>query len=273
MRYLAAMTRVVSTFADGVCTAVLTEPEKLNPLGDETRRDLRELVRRLEDDEETRVVVLAGAGRAFSAGADLRGPRFTADAAAPQRSWSSRRREAGAWQRLLDDWEQLPQITVARLHGVVLGGGLVLAAACDLRIAADDLVIGLPEVSVGLPLTQAGVVRLIREIGLPRTRDLVLSGRRLDGKTAVEWGLATRLVTRADLDSAVAVLVADLVGMPDAPLRLMKDALYAVGRDHPSQSLAWADADLITWAGSEPESREATVRYKARRLGRSSPDA
>lgn len=259
----------MSSFQDDVCRAVLTEPEKLNPLGDETRYDLLELQRRLEDDADIRVVVLSGAGRVFSAGADLRGSRFAARDSidTTHRSWASRRREAGAWQRLLDAWERLPQVTVARLHGVAFGGGLLLALACDLRIASDDLLVAVPELSVGLPLTQAGIPRLVREIGLPRTRDLVMSGRRLDAATALDWGIATRLIPSTDLDDAVDSLIRDLLLMPDAPLRMTKDALHAVGRTHPIQSVAWADADIITWAGSEPESREATARYKASRLG------
>ena len=81
-----------------------------------------------------------------------------------------RRRSSGAWQRLLEDLERLPQVTVARLHGHVIGGAFLLAAACDLRVAADDVSMSIPELAIGIPLTWAGLPRLAREIGLPRTR-------------------------------------------------------------------------------------------------------
>jgi enoyl-CoA hydratase/carnithine racemase len=264
------VTRLVTRRDGAVCYAILTEPDKLNPLSDELREELFGLVANLEEDLSTRVVVLSGAGRAFSGGADLRGPRFSADrdvlAAAEKRTWSTKRRGAGAWQRLLDRWEALPQVTIARLKGAVVGGAVLLAAACDLRVAADDLALRVPEVAVGVPLSWAGIPRLVREIGLPRTRDLLLTARGIDAATASDWGFVTRVATVADLDTAVDALVREVLGMPDAPLYMTKDALAAVGREHPSLNLGWADADLIVWAGAEPESREATQRYKARRL-------
>jgi enoyl-CoA hydratase/carnithine racemase len=74
----------------------------------------------------------------------------------------ARRRASGRWQRLLDDLERLPQVTVARLQSHVIGGGALLAAACDLRVAADDLAVAIPEVAIGIPLTWAGLPRLVR---------------------------------------------------------------------------------------------------------------
>lgn len=263
------MTRLLTTFSDGVCRAELTEPEKLNPLGEEVRKDIETLVRRLDDDDETRVVVFSGAGRAFSAGADLRGGGAPTGAgenagAEPRVTWARRRRRGGAWQRTLDGLERVPQVTVARLHGRVIGGAVLLAAACDVRVASDDVLVSIPEVALGIPLTWAGLPRLVREVGLPRTRDLVMTGRPIDGPTALAWGFVTRLVSVDRLDPAIDEIVAELIGMPDAPLRMTKDALYAIGRDHPSHAASWADPDLITWSGREVESREAAARYLQR---------
>src|SRR5207237_2290366 len=103
--------------------------------------------------------------------ADLRGPL---PEVAPDPM--SQRRANGAWQRLLDDIEHLPQVTVAQLHGHVIGGAVLLAAACDFRVGADDPSVWIPELALGVRLPWAGIPRLAREIGLPRTRELVMTG-------------------------------------------------------------------------------------------------
>ena len=248
---------------EGVCRAVLDEPDKLNPLSPEVLADLEDLVWQLEDDAETRVVVFSGAGRAFSAGADL---RPSGDPPSP--TWAGRRREAGRWQRVLDALERVPQVTVASLHGRVIGGAVVLATTCDLRIAADDALFSIPELALGIPLTWAGLPRLVREIGLPRTRDLVMTGRVVDATGALEWGLVTRLVGAELLALATDDLVDELLAMPDAPLRMTREALAATGRQ--GMPAAWADADLLAWSLTEPESREAARSYRRTRLsGRS----
>ena len=156
-----------------VARLVLDRPESLNALDDAVRRAIVELLDELEDRPDVRVLVLTGAGRAFSAGADLRTtayPEVTGD-------WATRRHRTGTWQRLLAQLDRVPQATVAGLHGHVIGGAALLAAACDLRIASDDVVLRIPELAIGIPLTWAGIPLLVREIGLPLTRDWVMTCR------------------------------------------------------------------------------------------------
>ncbi|MGH9199407.1 MAG: enoyl-CoA hydratase/isomerase family protein, partial [Acidimicrobiia bacterium] len=181
---------------DGVCRATLDRPGRLNALGEELRSELESLLSKLADDAETRVLLLQGAGRSFSAGADLR------DTPAPAKTWSARRLASGRWQRLLDQLESIPQVTVAKLHGHVVGGAVLLAASCDFRVAAEDVDLFIPELALGIPLTWAGLPRLVREIGLPRTRELVMTGCHLSGREAFEWGFVQRLATSDELDAA-----------------------------------------------------------------------
>jgi enoyl-CoA hydratase/carnithine racemase len=226
----------------GVCRLTLERPHQLNALDDATRSGLHEAIRQLADQPTVRVVVVAGAGRAFSAGADL------AERVEPPPDALARRRASGRWQRLLDDLERLPQVTVARLQSHVIGGAALLAAACDLRVAADDLSVAIPEVAIGLPLTWAGLPRLAREIGLPRTRELVMTGRRLGAAEAQAWGYVHRVVPLDQLDAAVDTLVAELVAQPAAALSLTVDALRALGRALSAPETAWADPDLLRWS-------------------------
>jgi enoyl-CoA hydratase/carnithine racemase len=274
-----SVNRLDVDFADGVCFATLSEPEKLNPLGEQIRRQLHDLVRQLSDDTATRVLVLAGAGRSFSVGADLRETELWAGGEPGRQAeqsaspWAMRRRNAGGWQRLLDDLERLPQVTVGRLQGPVIGGAVILAAACDIRVAATDLTLTVPELAVGVPLQWAGLPRLVREIGLPRTRELVMTGRSIDAETALAWGFVHRLTDPPNLDTLLHQVVGELVAMPDAPLRITKDAMTALGREHPTHATAWADADLFMWASQEAEAQRAIGDYVQARLNRPRDDS
>jgi enoyl-CoA hydratase/carnithine racemase len=225
-----------------VVRVTLDRPAKLNALNDAMRIGLQRAADELAGRDEIRVVVLAGAGRSFSAGADLGEPIATsADALAA-------RRLSGRWQRLLDAWERLPQATVARLHGHVIGGAALLAAACDLRVAAADLSIAIPELAIGVPLTWAGLPRLAREIGLSRTRELVMTGRSLPAAEALQWGYLHRVVLAGELDAAVEALVDELVAQPGLALAMTVDGLRALGRATSAPETAWADPDLLRWS-------------------------
>jgi 3-hydroxypropionyl-coenzyme A dehydratase len=223
----------------GVARVTLARPTKLNALDEAVRTDLARAVGLLAEADDVRVAVLAGQGRAFSAGADL------AERVPAPPDPLARRRATGRWQRLLDDLERLPQVTVARLQGHVIGGAALLAAACDLRVAADDLAVAIPELAIGLPLTWAGLPRLVREVGLPRTRDLVMTGRRVHADEALAWGYVHRVVPAAELDAAVDGLVDGLVAQPAVPLAITVDALRALGRATSAPEAAWADADIL----------------------------
>ena len=242
-----------------VARLTLNRPSKLNALSDEVRLALTAAFTELAEAPDVKVIVVAGAGRSFSAGVDL------SAALDPAETWAERRHRAGAWQRLLDLVESVPPVTVARLQGHVVGGATLLAASCDLRVAADDLKMSIPEVALGIPLAWAGLPRLAREIGLPLTRDIVMTGRVMGAEEALRCGFAQRVVPAAELDAATEALVADLVAMPAAPLQMTRASLRALGRSAGFDAAAWADPDLIYWAGVEPEGHEARLQYMRRR--------
>ena len=244
---------------DAVCRIRLNRPDKLNPLSEEVRRELHGALQSIADEPAVRVAVIEGAGRAFSAGADL------ADRREVPEEWAARRHAYGGWQRLLDLLEAVPQVTVAKLHGHVIGGAALLAAACDLRIAAADVAVAIPELAIGIPLTWAGIPRLVREIGLPVARDLVMTGRRLDADEALACGFVQRVVAREELDAATEGLVDELLAMPHAPLAMTRAMFSALSRERVTVA-GWADADLLMWSGREPESRAAAEAYVRRRL-------
>ncbi len=255
------MAAVVVQRQDAVCRVRLNRPEKLNALNEDVRVGLHEAFTALADETDVRVAVIEGEGRSFSAGADL-----AAGGDGQQRTWAERRHSAGGWQRLLDLIESVPQVTVARLHGHCIGGAALIAASCDIRIASDDLSVQIPELHIGIPLTWAGIPRLVREVGLPLARDMVMTGRTLDADEARRSGFVQRVVPPADLDAATDNLVEGLLAMPPAPLAMTRAMFAALGREQLG-STGWADADLLAWSLREPEGREAAVDYMTKRLG------
>ena len=249
--------------AGRVVRVTLNRPESLNTLDDTLRRRLADLLHTLEERPEVSVLVLAGAGRSFSAGADFRRTAYPPLAG----DWSARRHATGTWQRVLDQLDRIPQVTVARLHGHVIGGGALLASAFDIRVAADNTVLRIPELAIGIPLTWAGIPRLVREVGLPIARDWIMTCRPVDATELHRTGFAQRLVPLDQLDDAVDACVAELLAIPPAPLAMTRAMTAALGRGHPAMAAAWGDADLQQWAFTEDEYREAARAY-AQRLRR-----
>ncbi len=237
----------------------LDRPEKLNALNEDVRTALDVVIGELAQSPSVRVVVLRGAGRSFSAGADISGWGAVADT-----EWAVRRHRSGAWQRTLDAFEALPQVTVGSLHGHCIGGAALLAVSCDLRVGDTSLQVRIPELALGIPLTWAGVPRLAREIGLPLARDLVMTGRVLDADASLACGFVQRLAPVNGLAELTAGVVRELLAMPPGPLVLTKGLTSALGRRE-TLVAGWADADLLLWSRSEQESRAALTKYLANR--------
>jgi enoyl-CoA hydratase/carnithine racemase len=257
--------KVVTLSVDGaVARLTLSRAGKLNALNDEVRRALAAALTDLEERPEVRIIVLSGEGRAFSAGADL-----TSTAYPPvEGDWTTRRHRTGTWQRLLEHFDRVPQATVARLHGHVIGGAALLAAACDIRIASADTVVRIPELAIGIPLTWAGIPLLVREVGLPLTRDWVMTCRAVEADELLRSGYAQRVVAPDALDAAVEECVQQLLAVPPGPLAMTRAMTSAIGRSAPAMAAGWGDADHQQWAFTEQEYRDAARAYVQQSLRR-----
>jgi enoyl-CoA hydratase/carnithine racemase len=238
-----------------VARLTLNRPDKLNALNDEVRLALRAAMDELEERPDVSVLVISGAGRSFSAGADLRSTAYPP----LDGSWAERRHLTGTWQRLLDQLGRVPQATVASLHGHVIGGAVLLAAACDIRVAAEDTVVRIPELALGIPLTWAGIPLLVREVGLPVTRDWVMTCRPVDAEELLRTGFVTRVGPSAE--ALVEECLAQLLAVPPGPLAMTRAMTAAIGRTSPAMAAGWGDADHQRWAFTEDEYREAVRRY------------
>ena len=235
----------------------LNRPERLNPLSSTVLRELALAARWFDACDGVKVVVVRGAGRAFSAGADL-----ASFAGAPT---VSPREAADLGREMADAIEAMRALTIASIHGWCVGGGLVLAAACDLRLAAEDARFSIPEVDLGIPLAWGGIPRLVREIGPARTKELVLTCRRFDAGEAKAAGFLNRTVPAGSLDAEVEALARELTAKASHPLFATKRHVNAVTAQMVGTARSWSDADALLTALGDPECAEARRRYLAGR--------
>ena len=237
----------------------LDQPAKLNPLGTAPLREIADAARWF-DTTDASIVIVTGEGRAFSSGFDLR--EF---AGGGTDSSVSAREQADLGRLMAEGMERMSALTVAAIKGPCVGGGVVLAGVCDLRIAADDTVFSIPEVDLGIPLAWGGSPRLVREIGAAVTRELVLTCRPFDAEEARALGFVNRVVPRAELDAAVDELATQLARKAPSVVRTTKRQVNEALEDIAPTVGAWADADLLGAAMADPEARAAARDYLAAR--------
>lgn len=237
-----------------VATLLLDRPERLNALSAELLAEIATACRWLDVTSPIKVVVVRGAGRAFSAGFDLDDFASLENAAAPRETADLGRLAAEALTHVRP-------LTVAAIHGHCVGGGLVLAAACDLRVAADDAVFSIPEVNLGIPLAWGGIPRLVRELGPAITKELVLTCRPFGADEALGLRFVNRVVTADELITAADALAAELATKPSFSLRATKTQVNAVMDEIAATGRNANDADTLVVALRDPESREAGRRY------------
>jgi enoyl-CoA hydratase/carnithine racemase len=194
--------------APGVALLTISNPDKRNALDRTLCESLRFALERLD----ARCVVLTGEGRAFCAGYDIEelleeGYDDGADEASHH-----------PFPTALSAIEAYPYPVLAALNGATIGGGLELAIACDLRIAADTVQLGMPPAKLGVVYATAGLNRFLSTIGGARTRELFLTGRRIDAATAERWGLVNEVVEAEALPGAALALAQEIAA--NAPLSL-----------------------------------------------------
>lgn len=210
--------------ADGVLRLTISNPTKRNALDHPI---LDAIVAVLSDVGDARAVLLTGADGMFSSGYDI------GDIPEDVFAEEAERLVAHPFTEALEALDACPIPTVAALPGHTIGGGLEIALACDLRIAADGIALGMPPAKLGLVYSHTGLRRFLHAIGAPRTRELFLTGRNVDARTALTWGLVNAVVGAADLEGAALDLAQDLAA--NAPLsvrgnkRVIRELLAAEG--------------------------------------------
>ena len=199
-----------------VAVLTINRPEARNAVNGEVASGIEAAIDRIEEDDETWVSVLTGAGTVFCAGADLKAITDAAEAGiSPE--------QAAAWVERPEGPMGFTRLTpakpaIAAISGWCLAGGLELALWCDLRIVTSDARLGYPERRWGVPLIDGGTQRLPRIVGLGRGLDLILSGRIIEAREALEWGLANQVTEPGGhLDRALEI-AEGLAGFPQTTM-------------------------------------------------------
>ncbi len=202
---------------DRIAVIRINRPDKLNALSPEVLDELEDAVREVSEDGEILSAIITGTGKAFVAGADI-GYIMTLD-------------EDGGYnmalkgQRIFSSIENSPKVFIAAVNGYALGGGCELALSCDFIIASENAIFGQPEVNLGIMPGWGATQRLVRKVGMNWAKYLILTGERIDAKTAYQIGLVQKVVNHDNLMNE-AINIANLIAEKGPlALRLSKDAI------------------------------------------------
>ena len=235
----------------GLMTITLTRPEKLNALNIALHDELQDALRKLQDDFETRVVILTGAGRAFSAGAQLGDRRDSAPV-----NDIDRRARASIGGKTSEMIERLEQVTIAAVNGLAIGGAVVFLSCCDMRLAAESAWFSIPEVELELPLTWQALPRLMRELGPARTKELVMACDRFTAQQAERWGFVNHIYPDDQVLPEARKLAERLLSMDPLSLAMTKTACNALANLMVPQEATWSDRELMLLAYRQKADRE-----------------
>ncbi|HEU4686555.1 MAG TPA: enoyl-CoA hydratase-related protein [Nitrospira sp.] len=244
------------TIARHVARITLHNPPA-NVLSASMLRELERVLNEMEEDEYIRAVIITGSGRFFCAGADI---HELAHLTTPRAGTEFALRG----QALFNHVERYDKPVVAAINGTCLGGGLELALACHIRIAAAGVSLGLPEIKLGLIPGFGGTQRLPRVVGVSKAAEMILTGESLSAEEAVAVGLVSRVVPQPDLLGQAEAIAATITARGPAALEA---ALHAVrgGLDIPLSEGLEREAELFGRLCAMPEKQEAVRAFLDKR--------
>ena len=206
--------RIERSFENRVANLVIDRQDKMNSMTVAMRRELGQAFRDFSQDDHLRVVVVRGAGeKAFSSGGDVEeflklGPH-----------------ELVAWGEEMNEIERCPKPVIAVIDGYCLGAGMELALSCDIRVATARSLLGMPEVSLGMIPGSGGSQRILRILGMGRSKFLLMTARRMGAEEAERWGLISLCVSHERMEETVNDLIKRLLKLPPLSLRAIKSVL------------------------------------------------
>ena len=220
---------------DGVAVVTMNRPEYRNAQNSAMTYALDEAFTRAVDDDEVKVIVLAGAGDHFSAGHDIGSPGRDVDVSFDRKAvmwWDHVGREGGdlrfaremeVYLGMCRRWREIPKPTIAMVQGACVAGGLMLAWVCDLIVAAEDAFFADPVVRMGIPGVEYFAHPWV--LGPRAAKEVLFTGDRFSAQRAYEWGMVSRVVPRAELEASTFQLASRISAMPRFGLALAKKAV------------------------------------------------
>jgi enoyl-CoA hydratase/carnithine racemase len=233
----------------------LNRPERRNALSLELMQDLMHCLSELSEDSSVRVVILAAAGKAFSAGHDL--------SEMVGRTVNDYRRIFDVCTQLMTRIQSIPQPVIAQVQGIATAAGCQLVATCDLAISSEQASFATPGVKIGLFCTTP-MVALSRAVGRKRAMEMLLTGKLVDPQTAAEWGLVNRVVPAAELEAETRRLACQIAEASSFTVALGKQAYYAqIDLDQP-KAYAYAK-EVMTMNSLAQDAQEGISAFLEKR--------
>ncbi|WP_281017837.1 MULTISPECIES: enoyl-CoA hydratase/isomerase family protein [unclassified Minwuia] len=211
---------IITEVADGVATVTFNRPDALNALTIDLLTEAGDALSGLAARNDVSVVVLTGAGRAFSAGVDLKALQASGQDVSAGDVGTELNSAARRVQKLLSE---MPQATIAKVNGFCFTGALEIMLACDITITADEAKFGDTHAMIGLRPTWGMTQRLSRKVGMMRAKELSFTARTITGTEAASYGLALESVPRAELDARVDALAAAMAANSSGSIAAYKD--------------------------------------------------
>jgi enoyl-CoA hydratase/carnithine racemase len=248
---------ITYTVGEHVATVTLNRPDVHNAMNEAMRRDLTRCFDAVATDEDVKVVVVTGAGeRAFSAGADIR--EFVEPLVAVR--FREQRRRLDFRQAM----DRCPQPIIAAVNGFALGGGLELALACDIRIAAVGATLGLTEINLAIIPGGGGTQRLPRLVGRGKALEMILTGARIPADEALRIGLVERVVPAGEALKAATELARSIASKAPVALRYAKEAVVK-GLELPLADGLRLEGDLSTLLRTTEDRLEGAKAFLEKR--------
>ena len=252
-------TLVCTVSPQGVARVEMARPKVYNAFDEAMIGELAEVVERLSGDAAVRVIVLAGQGKAFSAGADL---QWMQRASAATQEWNLA--DAQRFADMLGRLASCPKPTIARVHGVALGGGVGLVCACDIAIAAEDASFAVSEVKFGILPAVIGPY-LINAVGKRHAKRLALTARRIAPAEAMEIGLVHAVKPIEQLDAAVDGVVGELMSNGPQAMAEVKALFARLPVGPVTEDIRELTAQTISRVRTTDEAREGFAAFLGKR--------
>jgi enoyl-CoA hydratase/carnithine racemase len=245
--------RIEKSLGDRVANLVIDRQEKMNSMTVAMRREIGQAFRDFSQDNDVRVVVVRGAGeKAFSSGGDVE--EFLK--LAPH--------ELAAWGEEMTEIERCPKPVIAAIDGYCFGAGMELALSCDIRVGTDRSLLGMPEVSLGMIPGSGGSQRVLRILGMGRSKFLLMTARRVAAEQAERWGLISLCVPPENLEETIDDLVKHLLKFPPLSLRAIKDVLQQ-GADASLSSALELERKTYAWLRTTQDYEEGVKAFLEKR--------
>ena len=255
----------------GIAVLTFNEPERLNGFTQECKRDMTEMLVQAQMDDQVRVVVFTGSGRAFCAGDDLSGRRPPDRDGLVPKIFGGHHNEIGTYEGLRHISQplnvavrNLDKLCIAAINGVAIQTGLSLALACDFRIAAREARLGSATLRFGLLPDEGGQFLLVQLMGVAKTMDFLMRKRIVSAEEALELGLVHEVVDGARLMERTMELATELANGPQVSMRLLKRSIYNAAEMTFNHALDEIAAKTAI-SDHHPDAREGVAAFREKR--------